>query len=127
MRSPSASEKPMKPIVFRPRFFMSATMPLASSGCGCGICTTQGPLTPAGGGAIGETATIGVCNSTAALAMAKVCGAPDVPIRKSTFSRSTSLRTFCVVVAGSEASSSWISLIFSPPTLSCHATPAAIA
>ena len=89
-------------------------MPWTRSGVGCGVCTTHGPPSPAGTGAIGETATIGTFISIAAVAIASVCGAPDVPIRKSTFSCSTSLRALRVDAAGSEPSSSWMTRTFSP-------------
>src|SRR5262245_39681625 len=45
-----------------------------------------------------------------------VDGAVAVPIRRSTFSSSISLRALRVAAEGSEPSSSWISLIFSPLT-----------
>ena len=45
-----------------------------------------------------------------------VDGVVAVPIRRSTFSSSISLRALRVAADGSEPSSSWISLIFSPLT-----------
>ena len=94
---------------------MWSTMPCTRSGVGCGVWTTQGPPSPGGTGAIGDTAIIGTFISIAAVAIARVCGAPDVPIRISTFSCSTSLRALRAEAVASEASSSWMTRTFSPP------------
>src|ERR1044072_8606343 len=67
------------------------------------------------------TATIGTFISTATVAIASVCGAPDVPIRKSTFSCSTSLRALRVDAAGYDPSSSWMTRTFRPAALADRA------
>ena len=69
---------------------------------------------------IGETAIMGTPSSFAIVAMAIVPGAVAVPIRMSTFSSSTSLRALRVVAAGSEPSSSWISVTVSLPILALY-------
>ena len=66
---------------------------------------------------IGEIAIIGTFSSLATATMAIVEGAVAVPISRSTLFSSTSLRALRVAADGSEPSSSWISLIFSAPTL----------
>ncbi len=105
----------MNATVFSPFAFMLSTMPCTRSGVGCGVWTTQGPPSPGGTGAIGDTAIIGIFISMAAVAIASVWGAPDVPMRTSTFSCSTSLRALRADAVGSEPSSSWMTRIFSPP------------
>ena len=72
----------------------------------------------------GETAIIGTFSSFATAIMAMVDGAVAVPIRRSTFSSSMSLRALRVAAEGSEPSSSWISLIFSPLTSLLYSTAA---
>src|SRR5918992_359591 len=96
------------------RFMRSATT-LTSSEAGCG---TEMPHWSAGFGCpiTGETAIIGTFSSVATAIIAMVDGAVAVPIRRSTFSSSISLRALRVAAEGSEPSSSWISLIFSPLT-----------
>src|SRR3954463_868167 len=96
------------------RLMRSATI-LTSSEAGCG---TEMAHWSAGLGCpvSGETAIIGTFNSVATAIIAMVDGVVAVPIRRSTFSSSISLRALRVAAEGSEPSSSWISLIFSPLT-----------
>ncbi len=104
----------MKPTFLTPSRTMRSATTLTSNVAGCGTATAH--CSPLAVRLIGETAIIGVFNSLAIAAMAMVEGAVAVPIRRSTFSSSTSLRALRVADDGSEPSSSWISLIFSPPT-----------
>ncbi len=98
---------------FMPSRFMRSATILTSREAGCGTDTTHCSGV-SGSLPIGETAIIGTFSSLATAAMAMVDGAVAVPISRSTFSSSTSLRALRVAADGSEPSSSWIRRMVSP-------------
>ena len=85
---------------------MRSATTLTSSAAGCGTVTAHWSVAEAGCGAIGETAIIGTLSSVATAVIAMVPGAVAVPMRRSTFSSSISLRALRAEVDGSEPSSS---------------------
>ena len=93
----------------------ATTLAISIGGCGTAIvhCLAGSAVSIL----IGETAIMGTPSSLATVVIAIVPGAVAVPIRISTFSSSISLRALRVVAAGSEPSSSWITVTVSEPIL----------
>src|SRR6218665_1326893 len=111
-RSPQASEKPMYPTVRTLLRCMRSTTASIINCTGCATVTTHG--FSFGSSKMGVRPIMGVFASLPTCAMAMAAGTPEVPISKSTFSSSISLRALRPALLGSEPSSSTMSWTLRP-------------